>query len=119
MFIDRLNALLWTCAIELPVYAWWMQGRFSRSSLLIAIVIGLQITTQPLLWEYTSRSAGGKPALLLAEGVAWIAEALLLYVLTRRFAAGPLTMRAAVVMAGRANLLSLLAGLALNAVLYG
>jgi hypothetical protein len=69
MLIDRLNAFLWTCAIELPVYAWWLQGRFSRTSLLIALVIGLQLTTQPLLWHYTAHTAAAVPALLIAEGV--------------------------------------------------
>jgi|JI10StandDraft_1071094.scaffolds.fasta_scaffold548166_2 hypothetical protein len=119
MLIDRLNAMLWTCAIELPVYAWWLHGRFSRTSLLIALVIGLQLTTQPLLWEYTSRTAGAIPNLLLAEGVVWLVEALMLYALAHRFCLPRLTMPRTVVIAGSANLLSFVLGLALNHWVYG
>jgi hypothetical protein len=118
MLIDRLNALLWTCAIELPVYAWWLQARFVRTSMLVAVVIGLQFATQPLLWEYTSRTAGGIPALLIAEGVVWLIEAVLLYALAHLFASRRLTLPRAVVIAGSANLLSFLVGLALNRLVY-
>lgn len=119
MLIDRLNALLWTCAIELPIYAWWLHGRFSRTSLLIALVIGLQLATQPLLWQYTVRSEGGIPALLLAEGVVWLVEASLLFATANRLASRPLTVRKSAVIAGSANLASLLLGLGLNRLVYG
>lgn len=119
MLIDRLNALVWTCAIELPVYAWWMRGRFSRATNVIAIALGLQCATQPLLWEYTSRTDGGMPQLLFAECVVWLAEAGLLYVLARRFAERPMSVPTVLAAAGSANLLSVLLGFALNRRLYG
>lgn len=119
MLIDRLNAFLWTCAIELPVYAWWLQGRFSRTSLLIALVIGLQLATQPLLWHYTAHTAAAVPALLIAEGVVWIVEASLLYVIAHRLASQSLTVSQSAMIAGSANLASFLIGLGLNRLVYG
>jgi hypothetical protein len=119
MLIDRLNALMWTCAIELPVYAWWLRGHFSNATSVIAIAIGLQFVTQPLLWEYTSRTDGALPQLLIAEAVVWLVEATLLYGFARRLADRAVTIPEAIVAAGSANLMSVLAGLALNRVLYG
>jgi hypothetical protein len=119
MLIDRLNAFLWTCAIELPVYAWWLQGRFSRTSLLIALVIGLQLTTQPLLWHYTAHTAAAVPALLIAEGVVWIVEASLLFAIAYRLASRPPTLTQSALIAGTANLASFLIGVGLNRLVYG
>jgi hypothetical protein len=119
MLIDRLNALVWTCALELPVYAWWMRGRLSGGSIVIAIALGLQCVTQPLLWEYTSRTASAMPPLLIAEVIVWFVEAALLYGVARQLADRPLTMPEAVATAGSANLVSILAGFALNSLLYG
>ncbi len=119
MLLDRLNALVWTCALELPVYAWWMRGRFSGVSPVIAIALGLQCVTQPLLWEYTSRTHSDGAQLLTAEALVWCVESLLLYGLARRLAMRPLTISLAVAAAGTANALSVLAGFVLNRLLYG
>jgi hypothetical protein len=118
MLIDRLNALVWTCALELPLYAWWMRSRFLRPGLLIAVVIGLQCATQPLLWEYTLRTAGSNPELIRAECIVFLTEGTLLYLAARRFVERPLPLQLALGAAFCANLFSLLIGLLLNQLLY-
>jgi hypothetical protein len=118
MLIDRLNALVWTCALELPVYGWWLRSRFLRPLVLIAVVIGLQCVTQLLLWEYTLRTAGRLPELVLAECSVVLAEAGLLYLAGKRIAQRPVPLQVALGAAFFANLLSLLCGLLLNQLLY-
>lgn len=67
MLIERVNALLWTCALELPVYAWWMRARVPDRTIVIAVSIGLQCVTQPWVWEYTART-GSANLLSLTAG---------------------------------------------------
>jgi hypothetical protein len=118
MLIDRLNALVWTCALELPVYAWWMRSNFSRPTLLIAVPLGLQCLTQPLLWEYTLSTGGRLPQLVLAECIVFLAEAVLLYLIAKGFAQRPMRFRIAMGAAFSANLFSVLTGLLINHLLY-
>ena len=83
MFIDRLNAFVWTCAIEIPIYAWWMRGYVASGWTLVVIAFCLQLATQPLLWEFTARTAGDRADLLLAEFIVVVVEATMLYAAIR------------------------------------
>lgn len=119
MLIERINALIWTCALELPVYAWWMRTHVTDRTIVIAVPIGLQCVTQPWLWEYTARTGSAPLPLLGAEAAAWLVEAMLLFVAARRFGAPPMSPSAVLAASGSANLLSLAAGVLLNRLLYG
>ncbi|WP_203928855.1 hypothetical protein [Virgisporangium ochraceum] len=105
-------ALLLTLAVEVPLYvAALVSLRLVpvRRALLVAVAANL--VTHPALWW----ALGDHPslgALVLAEVVVWLAEALLLWLAVRR------AVRVLLVVAAGANAASILAG-ALIAVLRG
>ena len=74
MLIERINALIWTCALELPVYTWWMRTHVTDRTIVIAVPIGLQCVTQPWLWEYTARTGSAPLPLLGAEAAQHAAD---------------------------------------------
>lgn len=118
MWPDRLNALLWTCAIEVPVYALFMRRYWPASRSLLSVVIAVQVVTQPALWQYTRVHAGGEQV-AAAEVVVWIAEAALLFVAAGWLAAQRPPVGQVVGVAAIANALSWLGGTLVNALLYG
>jgi hypothetical protein len=118
MILDRLNAFVWTCAIEIPIYTVWFRGRLPRTLSLIALAFGLQLLTQPLLWEFTGRAVGGWRSVLAAECLATGVEAMLAWVALRTWRAGPGTFGLAFAAALCANLASMSIGLLLNYCIY-
>ncbi len=85
MLIERLTAFVWTCALELPVYAWWLH-RFvpgQKPWSVVATILALQLTTQPALWQYSLQLHGDRSALWLAEGIVCLVEAALLWLIVR------------------------------------
>jgi uncharacterized protein (DUF697 family) len=120
MLIERVHAFVWTCALELPVYAWWLH-RFApalRPWPTIASVLALQVATQPLLWEYSFRLANERSALWVAELIVCTVEAALLVFIVRKVCQqaipGPIAAAAAVT----ANALSWGVGTLLNRWVY-
>lgn len=118
MLIDRLNAFVWTCAIEIPIYAWCMRGYFAASRTAVAVALGLQLATQPLLWEFTARTAGDRADLLLAELIAVVVEAAILYGTIRWQGRGQPRVRTVLWVAAVANSTSLVFGSLLNLWVY-
>ena len=118
MLIDRLNAFVWTCAIEFPIYAWWMRGYFASGRTLVVVAFCLQLATQPLLWEFTARTAGDRADLLLAEFIAVVVEAIMLYVAIRRQGRSQPRVSTVLWVAAAANATSLAFGALLNLWIY-
>ena len=78
MLLDRLNALVWTCAIEIPIYTWWLRDYFEPRNALIASALVLQLATEPLVWQFTQRAPQDRAVLWLAECGAALSEVPLL-----------------------------------------
>ena len=102
-----LTLFVWTLALELPVYAALLRDRLRDPRQACLLVLGVNLITHPALFlaEPLSREAALAAELIvaLAEGLAttaWLGRPVL---------------RAALVSAFTANLLSTIAGLALTA----
>jgi len=103
------QALALTLIVEVPVYVLAMRGaRLISGWRAVAVAVGVNLVTHPLVWLTLTRIDGSRPAFLAAEVGAWLAETALLYLAVRRDLA--LLCLAALV----ANTASLTAGLALT-----
>ncbi len=108
-----LEAFLWTCAIEQPVYAFALRGVYTDWRAACAISLLLNSVTHPLLWWATKSTGPGEVA--AAEAVVFVVEALVLrLILSRRLKTWP-AWRLALGASLTANAASWLGGLALNA----
>jgi hypothetical protein len=82
--VTWLEAFVWTCAIETPVYVLLLRRSFRAWWAPVAVSIGLQLATHPLLWLSFPRRSSFWPAFVAFElGVALV-EGLLVGLLLRR-----------------------------------
>jgi hypothetical protein len=82
--VTWLESFLWTCALETPVYVLLLRNSFRRWWAPVAISLGLQLATHPLLWVLFPRNGPYWTAFFLFElGVA-LAEGGLVALLLRR-----------------------------------
>jgi hypothetical protein len=105
-----LTLFVWTLALELPVYAALLRDRLRGPRQACLLVLGVNVITHPALFlaEPLSRDAA-----LAAELMVALAEGLLMAACLGRPA-----LRPALVASLSANLLSMIAGLALTAWLF-
>lgn len=82
-----LEAFVWTCAIETPVYVALLRRRFRAWGSPIVLSIALQVLTHPLMWAFFPRTGGfWGPFVAFELGIA-IAEGGLVALLLRRVGA--------------------------------
>ena len=78
-----LEAFVWTCALETPVYVLLLRRSFAAWWAPVALSVTLQLATHPLLWRLYPKEAG-LPAFLAAEAAVALAEAVAVSLLLRR-----------------------------------
>ncbi len=107
-------AFVWTCALELPIYAIGIprNGRW-----VLGVVFWLNLATHPCLWFVAPKVLTFDGWIYVSELLIWLTEGLILTALLKgslghRLARGMIT-------AGIANLLSYLVGIPLSRLLFG
>jgi hypothetical protein len=89
--VGWIEAFVWTCAIEAPVYILFLRGCFRSAWAPVGISLGLQLATHPLQWMlFPGRANTGTMFLLVETGVALVEGLLVALVLWRRREPRPL-----------------------------
>ena len=76
-FFGWLTAFVWTCAIEIPIYALFFRPRFKSPWTAVGLAFGLQVVTHPTLWYAIPQFEPYETWLLVAETGVTTTEALL------------------------------------------
>ena len=85
------TAFIWTCAIETPVYVVLLRRSFPAWWGPVALSIGLQVATHPLLWLLFPRSGPfWTPFIAFEVGVALVEGALVALLIRRKGERRPL-----------------------------
>ncbi len=78
-------AFVWTLALELPIAALVLRGRFARGAFFLAFLSG-NLATHPIVWQLVPRFENYRTGCLVMESFAVVVEATS-YVLGARFGA--------------------------------
>ena len=81
-----LVAFVWTCAVELPVYALWLGRRFHRWWTICLLVLAANALTHPALWFLVPRFSPRWLWLVVAESGVVVVETAWFSIALRRAA---------------------------------